>query len=153
MKVKKVSELFTNQNLKNEEKFVDIIEKLNKDYYEVNLFARVEYENGYYSKGKVEYKKKKDHIYFSYGYMMYEDHGDYHEFEIHENEATLNQRMEFCIEKGIKKVNLSDVCIVYKFGDHIDAVQEIYEYDDTIKSIIKEIIDTVNELRKYKIKE
>ena len=150
-KIKKVSELFDYNSLKNEEKFIDVIEKLNEEYDGKMMVVNVEYESGQYSKGKVRYEKKKDFVTFYYGYMMYEDHGDYHEFEIHQKDATFKQRLEFCIDKGTKKLKITDVCIVYKFGDYIGIAQEVYEYDDTVKKIIKIIIETINELRNYKL--
>jgi hypothetical protein len=151
-KIKKVSEMFSgDKNMKNEEKFIEVIENLNKEYFNTNLLLKVEYENGVYSKGKLRYEKKKDYVNFNFGYMMYEDHGDYHEFEIYENKATLNQKIEFCIDKGTKKISLSSVYIIYKFGDNITVSQRVYEYDDKTKDIIKIIINSVNNLREYKL--
>mgnify|MGYP006309513425 CR=1 FL=1 len=151
-KVKKISELFDyNSNLRNEERFVKLIKNLNEEYSTKMMQIRVEYESGVYSKGNIKYEKKKDYVTFYYGHILYEDHGDYHEFEIHEKDSVLKQRLEFCVDKGKEKVNMSDICILYKFGNNIDISQKVIEYDDTIKKIVKTIINTINDLRKYKI--
>ena len=151
MKIKKMSELFTFPETKNINKFINVINKLNRNYYDKILDIEVKYENAYYKSGEILFKDKTDTINFRYENIIYENHGDHHEFEIRQKDSTFEQRLEFCINKDTKKIKREDICIVYKFGDYTDISQKVSHYGSIVENILDLITESINELREYKL--